>query len=46
MAISGSISVATASASPEARVTMAPSSRAASPAATITTGVASSDGTA
>jgi len=44
VAISGSISVATASASPEARVTTAPSSSAASPLAAITTGVASSDG--
>jgi hypothetical protein len=44
MAISGSMSVATASASPEARVTTEPSSSAASPLAAITTGMASSDG--
>ena len=42
--MSGSISVATARASPEARVTTDPSTSAASPLPAITTGVASSDG--
>ncbi len=44
--MSGSIRVATARASPDARVTTEPSSSAASPLPAITTGVASREGMA